>query len=177
MHARLAQSVERKALNLVVVGSSPTLGTSLFWHPRGWAPQHTGHKDFGTPWPPHIGHVTLLAPPGPHTHWARHSFGTPWPTHIGHVTLLAPPGPHTLGTKVLPPCQACILPRTLPPMHPWPWRWEERAGAAGGKGRPCAAPHEVRRVAPMCLFPVPYTPMSHTPNPKEQGTRQAGCAW
>ena len=26
MHARLAQSVERKALNLVVVGSSPTVG-------------------------------------------------------------------------------------------------------------------------------------------------------
>ena len=26
-HARLAQSVERKALNLVVVGSSPTVGT------------------------------------------------------------------------------------------------------------------------------------------------------
>ena len=28
--ARLAQSVERKALNLVVVGSSPTVGASLF---------------------------------------------------------------------------------------------------------------------------------------------------
>ena len=27
--ARLAQSVERKALNLVVVGSSPTVGVSL----------------------------------------------------------------------------------------------------------------------------------------------------
>lgn len=27
--ARLAQSVERKALNLVVVGSSPTLGDAL----------------------------------------------------------------------------------------------------------------------------------------------------
>lgn len=30
MEARLAQSVERKALNLVVVGSSPTVGASLF---------------------------------------------------------------------------------------------------------------------------------------------------
>ena len=32
-HARLAQSVERKTLNLVVVGSSPTVGTALvlFW--------------------------------------------------------------------------------------------------------------------------------------------------
>ena len=29
MEARLAQSVERKALNLVVVGSSPTVGASL----------------------------------------------------------------------------------------------------------------------------------------------------
>ena len=28
--ARLAQSVERKALNLVVVGSSPTVGVSIF---------------------------------------------------------------------------------------------------------------------------------------------------
>ena len=28
--ARLAQSVERKALNLVVVGSSPTVGDSFF---------------------------------------------------------------------------------------------------------------------------------------------------
>ena len=28
--ARLAQSVERKTLNLVVVGSSPTVGTSFF---------------------------------------------------------------------------------------------------------------------------------------------------
>ena len=28
MYARLAQSVERKALNLVVVGSSPTVGVS-----------------------------------------------------------------------------------------------------------------------------------------------------
>ena len=28
MHARLAQSVERKALNLVVVGSSPTVGVT-----------------------------------------------------------------------------------------------------------------------------------------------------
>ena len=28
MQARLAQSVERKALNLVVVGSSPTVGVS-----------------------------------------------------------------------------------------------------------------------------------------------------
>ena len=30
IEARLAQSVERKALNLVVVGSSPTVGVSLF---------------------------------------------------------------------------------------------------------------------------------------------------
>ena len=29
--ARLAQSVERKALNLVVVGSSPTVGVFLFF--------------------------------------------------------------------------------------------------------------------------------------------------
>ena len=29
VHARLAQPVERKALNLVVVGSSPTLGTKI----------------------------------------------------------------------------------------------------------------------------------------------------
>jgi hypothetical protein len=29
--ARLAQSVERKALNLVVVGSSPTVGVSYFF--------------------------------------------------------------------------------------------------------------------------------------------------
>lgn len=29
--ARLAQLVERKALNLVVVGSSPTVGDSLFF--------------------------------------------------------------------------------------------------------------------------------------------------
>ena len=29
--ARLAQSVERKALNLVVVGSSPTVGVWFFW--------------------------------------------------------------------------------------------------------------------------------------------------
>ena len=29
-NARLAQLVERKALNLVVVGSSPTVGTSFF---------------------------------------------------------------------------------------------------------------------------------------------------
>ena len=32
--ARLAQSVERKALNLVVVGSSPTVGVLPF--PLGW---------------------------------------------------------------------------------------------------------------------------------------------
>ena len=30
VQARLAQSVERKALNLVVVGSSPTVGVFLF---------------------------------------------------------------------------------------------------------------------------------------------------
>ena len=30
--ARLAQSVERKALNLVVVGSSPTVGAVALWH-------------------------------------------------------------------------------------------------------------------------------------------------
>ena len=30
VRARLAQSVERKTLNLVVVGSSPTVGTSFF---------------------------------------------------------------------------------------------------------------------------------------------------
>ena len=29
LHARLAQSVERKALNLVVVGSSPTVGVDI----------------------------------------------------------------------------------------------------------------------------------------------------
>ena len=29
IEARLAQSVERKTLNLVVVGSSPTVGTSI----------------------------------------------------------------------------------------------------------------------------------------------------
>lgn len=31
--ARLAQLVERKALNLVVVGSSPTVGDSFFFFP------------------------------------------------------------------------------------------------------------------------------------------------
>ena len=31
-HARLAQSAERKTLNLVVVGSSPTLGEILKYH-------------------------------------------------------------------------------------------------------------------------------------------------
>ena len=31
IQARLAQSAERKALNLVVVGSSPTVGVSLTW--------------------------------------------------------------------------------------------------------------------------------------------------
>ena len=30
--ARLAQSAERKALNLVVVGSSPTVGAVALWH-------------------------------------------------------------------------------------------------------------------------------------------------
>lgn len=30
--ARLAQSVEHQTLNLVVVGSSPTLGVSFWWH-------------------------------------------------------------------------------------------------------------------------------------------------
>ncbi len=30
--ARLAQPVERKALNLVVVGSSPTVGVSMYSH-------------------------------------------------------------------------------------------------------------------------------------------------
>ena len=32
-HARLAQSAERKTLNLVVVGSSPTLGASKMYEP------------------------------------------------------------------------------------------------------------------------------------------------
>ena len=32
--ARLAQSVERKALNLVVVGSSPTVGVTIPFSPR-----------------------------------------------------------------------------------------------------------------------------------------------
>ena len=32
--ARLAQSVERKALNLVVVGSSPTVGAFCFRNPK-----------------------------------------------------------------------------------------------------------------------------------------------
>ena len=33
-HARLAQLVERKALNLVVVGSSPTVGVYFLCSPR-----------------------------------------------------------------------------------------------------------------------------------------------
>ena len=37
--ARLAQSVERKALNLVVVGSSPTVG--VFWALISNLPRHT----------------------------------------------------------------------------------------------------------------------------------------
>ena len=32
--ARLAQSAERKALNLVVMGSSPTVGVSFIWPQR-----------------------------------------------------------------------------------------------------------------------------------------------
>jgi hypothetical protein len=35
--ARLAQSAERKALNLVVVGSSPTVGVYSSWGPQGQA--------------------------------------------------------------------------------------------------------------------------------------------
>ena len=34
-HARLAQSVERKTFNLVVVGSSPTAGMSFKWRHKG----------------------------------------------------------------------------------------------------------------------------------------------
>ena len=34
--ARLAQSVERKALNLVVVGSSPTVGVCSHWRCALW---------------------------------------------------------------------------------------------------------------------------------------------
>ena len=37
--ARLAQSVERKALNLVVVGSSPTVGSSQHWA-SAWQARH-----------------------------------------------------------------------------------------------------------------------------------------
>ncbi len=38
--ARLAQSVEGKALNLVVVGSSPTVGAISAWPERALAKQH-----------------------------------------------------------------------------------------------------------------------------------------
>ena len=38
--ARLAQSVERNALNLVVVGSSPTVGAISAWPERALAKQH-----------------------------------------------------------------------------------------------------------------------------------------
>jgi hypothetical protein len=35
--ARLAQLVERKALNLVVVGSSPTVGVQFFFVPTNYS--------------------------------------------------------------------------------------------------------------------------------------------
>ena len=38
--ARLAQLVERKALNLVVVGSSPTVGASFCFLPKGRVGHH-----------------------------------------------------------------------------------------------------------------------------------------
>ena len=41
--ARLAQSVERKALNLVVVGSSPTVGVPVV----NWEPLSVPEKDPG----------------------------------------------------------------------------------------------------------------------------------
>ena len=45
--ARLAQSVERKALNLVVVGSSPTVGVLPWLHGR---PQHKGTDANSNKW-------------------------------------------------------------------------------------------------------------------------------
>ena len=48
--ARLAQSAERKAFNLVVVGSSPTVGELCFhagrgFKPRGGCCERMGHFD------------------------------------------------------------------------------------------------------------------------------------
>ena len=52
--ARLAQSAERKALNLVVVGSSPTVGDLLFaaqsqMHRRRWRSSTPAPREARTP--------------------------------------------------------------------------------------------------------------------------------
>ena len=64
--ARLAQSAERKALNLVVVGSSPTVGVfSRSRAPLTHRDTHT-HNNAGT-------HVDKLRHNGTYTHGGNHS--------------------------------------------------------------------------------------------------------
>ena len=51
--ARLAQSAERKALNLVLVGSSPTVGV-CFVHMQSSFLRHTADDSATSPHEPHL---------------------------------------------------------------------------------------------------------------------------
>ena len=61
--ARLAQPAERKALNLVVVGSSPTVGAFSFWGMSSRLPRMPCSFCFPHSAPPHKAAAATLLPP------------------------------------------------------------------------------------------------------------------